>query len=116
MIEKNNDFGEVKISDEVISVVSSIAVSDIEGVIGIYDSGKPGLFGIKTTSKGVYAEIKDNIITVDLDIIVKYGVKMQDVAWEIQSKVKNAVETMTGLYVQKINVNIKGIQTPETAE
>ena len=116
MIEKQNDFGEVRISDEVISVVSSIAVGDVEGVVGIYDAGKTGLFGIKSSSKGVTAEMKDNVISVDIDIVVKYGVKMQEVSWEIQSKVKNAVETMTGLLVQKVNVNVKGIEIPEISE
>ena len=116
MIEKQNDFGEVKISDEVISVVSSIAVGDIEGIVGIYDSGKTGIFGMKSSSKGVSAEMKDNVISVDIDIVVEYGVKMQDVSWEIQSKVKNAVETMTGLIVQKVNVNVKGIKLPEVSE
>ncbi len=116
MIEKQNDFGEVRISDEVISVVSSIAVGDVDGVVGIYDSGKSGIFGMKNNSKGVSAEMKDNVISVDIDIVVKYGVKMQDISWEIQSKVKNAVETMTGLLVQKVNVNIKGIEVPEVSE
>ncbi|MBQ2897398.1 MAG: Asp23/Gls24 family envelope stress response protein [Clostridia bacterium] len=116
MIEKQNNFGEVRISDEVISVVSSIAVGDVEGVVGIYDAGKTGLFGIKSASKGVSAEMKDNVISVDIDIVVKYGVKMQEVSWEIQSKVKNAVETMTGIMVQKVNVNVKGIEIPETSE
>lgn len=116
MIAKQNDFGEVKISDEVISVVSSIAVGDIEGVVGIYDSGKNGIFGMKTSSKGVSAEMKDNVLSVDVDIVVQYGVKMQDVSWEIQSKVKNAVENMTGLIVQKVNVNVKGIKLPEVIE
>lgn len=116
MIEKQNEFGEVRISDEVISVVSSIAVGDVEGVVGIYDSGKTGLFGMKSLSKGVSAEMRDGVISVDIDIIVKYGVKMQEVSWEIQGKVKNAVETMTGLLVQKVNVGVKGIQLPEISE
>lgn len=102
--------GVVRISDEVISIVSGVAVSEVKGVIGIYDGSKSGLFGFKTLNKGVRAEIKDNLVNIDIDIVVEYGANMPEVAWEIQGKIKKAVESMTGLIVEKVNVFIKGIE------
>ena len=108
--------GTIKISDDVIATVSAIAIEDVEGISGLCEGGKEIAFGIKAPSKAVRAEMKDNFVVIDLDIVVNYGVNIPDVAWEIQSKVKKAVESMTGLIVQKVNVNIKNINLEEVAE
>jgi uncharacterized alkaline shock family protein YloU len=105
----DNNIGVVKISDEVIAIVSSASISEVKGVTGIYGGSKGGLFGMKNPNKGVKAEIKDNCVVIDIDIEVEYGANMPEVAWEIQGKIKTAVESMTGLSVSKVNVNIKGI-------
>ena len=105
----DNNIGVVKISDEVIAIVSSASISEVKGVAGIYGGAKSGLFGMKNPNKGVKAEIKDNNVSIDIDIEVDYGANMPEVAWEIQGKIKTAVESMTGLSVSKVNVNIKGI-------
>lgn len=116
-LEKANStgIGSVKISDDVIATVSAIAIEDIEGVCGLAEGGKTLAFGIKTPSKAVRAEMKDNFVVVDLDISVNYGANIPEVAWEVQGKVKKAVESMTGLVVQKVNVNVKDIKL-EVAE
>ena len=101
--------GVVRISDEVISIVSGVAVSEVKSVVGLYDGAKGGIFGFKGLNKGVRAEIKENIVNIEIDIVVEYGANMPDVAWEIQGKVKKAVESMTGLLVQKVNINVKDI-------
>ena len=113
-VEKINDkgLGSLKISDDVIATVSSIALEDVSGVCGLAES-KPLAFGIKTQSKSVRAEMKDNFVVVDVDIAVNYGANIPEAAWEVQTKVKKAVESMTGLVVQKVNVNVKGIKTEE---
>ncbi len=108
-----NGLGTIKISDEVISTVSEIALGDIEGVYGIADGTKNFAFGIKTFGKGVRAEMKDGVVVVDIDVVVWHGVNIPEVAWEIQGKVKKAVESMTGLLVQKVNVNVKDIKLPD---
>ena len=117
MAEQNNKFGEIKISDEVIAKVASVAVSEVKGAVGICDSSS-GLFGIKNKTKGVRVETKEGNITVEVDISVEYGANMSDVAWEVQDKIKKAVESMTGLNVLKVNIIVKGIEMPveETEE
>ncbi len=116
MTELNNKFGEVKISDEVIAKVASVAVSEVSGTVGICDSTS-GLFGIKNKTRGVRVETKDGALSIDIDIAVEYGANMADVSWEVQDKIKKAVESMTGLEVLKINILVKGIEIPvETTE
>ncbi|MBQ7039147.1 MAG: Asp23/Gls24 family envelope stress response protein [Clostridia bacterium] len=117
-VENTNSagFGSVKISDDVIATVSGIAIEDIKGVCGLYEGGKPIAFGLKTPGKSVRAEMKDSFVIVDLDLVVNYGANIPEVAWEVQGKVKKAVESMTGLVVQKVNVNVKDIKIEETPE
>jgi len=55
-------------------------------------------------------QVGEKEATIDIYIIVEYGAKIPEVAWEIQEKVKNAVESMTGLKVNQININVQGIK------
>ena len=90
MAEKTNEVktnGNVQISDEVIAVVSSVASMEIEGVCGMassFSSGIAELMGKKTYSKGVKSEVIGDEVKIIVSIIVKYGCKIQDVAWRVQ--------------------------------
>jgi len=99
--------GDVNISNDVVSIVASLAASSVKGVSGMVSSISGGiaeLLGKKNMSKGV---------TLDLSIIVEYGAKIPDVAWEIQEKVKSEVEAMTGLTVVAVNVSVEGVSVPK---
>ena len=109
--------GNVNISDEVISVIASLAASGIKGVAGMAGGAIGGfaeLIGKKNPSKGVKVVKEDDKLTIDLAIIVEYGAKIPDVAWELQDKVKNEVESMTGLSVATVNVSVDGVNVPIT--
>lgn len=67
------------------------------------------MLGRKSFSKGVKVEAGESQVVIDISIIVKYGVRIPDVAWKIQEKCKQAVESMTGLEVKKVNVNVQGV-------
>ena len=113
IIEKK---GNVIISDEVISVISAIAAKSVEGVNGI-QSSVTGSFaeflGKKNPGKGVKVEVTENSVVIEMSINVNYGIKIQDVAWEIQGKVKSEVEAMTGYEVSAVNVTVDGIVMPK---
>ncbi len=107
-----HEHGNVKISDDVIGTIASIATSEINGVDGL--SGGiagdiAGIFGKKNLSKGVKVLIEEGQVTVDLNVIVDFGVKIPEVSWQIQESVKNSVETMTGLEIREINVHVIGV-------
>ena len=103
----------VKISDDVVQIIAGIAASEVEGVHALGNTIAGGiaefLGGKKAVSRGVKAEIKENTAVIDVHIVVSYGVRIPDVAWNVQEKVKDAVETMTGLEILKVNINIDGI-------
>lgn len=107
-----NDIGNIKISEEVVSVIAGIATSEVQGVAGMSGTlagGIAEILGKKNMSKGVKVEMTEDSVTIDLHIIIAYGARVPEVAWEIQEKVKKAVEGMTGLVVEKVNIDIEGV-------
>ncbi len=113
--------GNISISNDVIATISAIAAKSIEGVSGMTSSiagGFAELLGKKNPGKGVKVAINGRDVKIDMYVVVEYGVKIPDVAWEIQVKTKSEVEAMTGLNVVAVNVNIEGVNTaaPEAAE
>lgn len=114
MSENKDVFGQIQIADEVIAIIASTASLEVEGVeaaVGAPTSNFVELFGKKNQSKGVKVVVENGSANIELDIAVKFGVKIMDVGYEVQKKVKNAVETMTGLNVTNVNVNIAAIST-----
>ena len=108
---------EIQIADEVISIIAGKAVSEVSGVAGMAGGFAGGisevLSGKKNLSKGIKVDVVEKQVKVDVNIIVEYGVRIPDVAFEIQNRVKKAVEAMTGLKVLSVNVHVQGISTTE---
>ena len=78
---------------------------------GGFAGGITEVFGKKNFSKGIKIDIDGSKVKVDVNIIVEYGARIPDVAFEIQNRVKKAVEGMTGLNVQEVNVHVQGVNT-----
>lgn len=101
------------ISEEVIGIIAGLAAAEVEGVsgmtLGFVDGINQMLGNNKKYSKGVKIELDGNAVTIDLYVIVKYGVKIPDVAFSIQNSVKTSVESMTGLDVKAVNINVQGV-------
>ena len=111
--ETEDKIGNVKISVDVIATVAGIATNEIKGVAGM--SGN-ALGGIADILKGVKVEISDNSCVIDLNIVVDYGVRIPDIAWDVQENVKNSVESMTGMTVEKVNIHVEGIDFSKEKE
>ena len=113
--ETNNE--EIKIADDVVSIIAGKAVSEISGVAGMaggFAGGISEVFsGKKNLSKGIKVDVGEKEVKIDVNIIVEYGARIPDVAFEIQNRVKKAVETMTGLNVTSVNVHVQGVNIPE---
>ncbi|MBQ3414912.1 MAG: Asp23/Gls24 family envelope stress response protein [Clostridia bacterium] len=99
----------IQIANEVVAVIAGKAVSDVPGVASMA-GGFAGVFsGKKNVSRGIKVEANDKTTKIDVNIIVEYGHRIPDVAFEIQNRVKKAVETMTGLAVAEVNVHVQGV-------
>lgn len=117
---ESNDNNEIKIADDVVAVIAGVAVSEVSGVYGMAGGFAGGisevLSGKKNLSKGIKVEVGEKETKIDVNIIVEYGTRIPDVAFEIQNRVKKAVETMTGLKVVEVNVHVQGVNTDTAME
>lgn len=114
-IALSSDSNEIKIADDVVAVIAGVAVSEVPGVAEMAGGFAGGitevLSGKKNLAKGIKVEVGEKDTKIDVNIIVEYGVRIPDVAFEIQNRVKKAVETMTGLNVVEVNVHVQGVNT-----
>ncbi len=105
----------IKISNDVIAVISGVAVSEVSGVASMAGGFAGGiseaLKGKKNLAKGIKVEATDKEAKIDVNIIVEYGSRIPDVAFEIQNRVKKSVENMTGIKVLEVNVHVQGVST-----
>ena len=110
--------GTVLFANEVLETIAGIAVAEVPGIANMSGGFKDGindLIGKMKLSKGVKATKTEDNLTFDVQIIVEYGVKVQEVCVNIQESVFNAVETMTGLKANAINVYVQGVKLKEAA-
>lgn len=108
----------IQISNDVVAVIAGVAVSEVPGVAGMaggFAGGITEVFsGKKNLAKGIKVEATETQAKIDVNIIVEYGSRIPDVAFEIQNRVKKAVESMTGLKVEEVNVHVQGVNTDST--
>ena len=109
--DDGND-GVVSIADDVVAMIASIAATEVEGVasmVGNITNELMSRVGMKKLTKGVKVSLMDGKVNVDLAITIDYGYNIPETCQSVQSKVKAAVENMTGLDVDVVNIRIGGI-------
>lgn len=113
VLQDNESCGTVQIADDVVAMVAGIAATEIDGVAAMAGNITAELMskvGVKKLTKGARVEVLGKKVIVDLSVIMKYGYNIPATCQKVQVKVKNAIENMTGLIVEYVNVRIAGIQ------
>lgn len=118
---KTAEGGRIIFADDVVATIAALAAADVEGVYGMSGGVVEGFtekLGRKNLTKGVKVEVGTEEVAVDLSCLVQYGFRIQDVCKNVQSAVKNAIETMTGLRAVEVNVFVQGIafEPPDAKE
>lgn len=111
-IHDDGKIGEVQIADDVVAIIAGLAATEVEGVASMYGNITNELvakLGMKNLAKGVKAVLENDEVTVDLALNVKYGYSIKEVSVKVQEKVKSAIENMTGLTVNLVNIRIANI-------
>ncbi len=112
-IKEETSYGQVQIAGDVVAVIAGIAASEVDGVYklaGNLSNEIASRLGRKNPAKGVKVELLPGEVRVDLGIIVYYEHKIKKVSEQVQEKVKQAIETMTGLNVTKVNIRVAGVK------
>ncbi|WRO23097.1 Asp23/Gls24 family envelope stress response protein [Metallumcola ferriviriculae] len=115
-MDKVTENGSIRIADEVVAIIAGLAATEVDGVAGMSGGvvgGIAEILGRKNLSKGVKVEVGEKEAAIDIYLIVKFGIRIPDVALKIQENVKQAIDSMTGLNVVEINVHVQGVAFPE---
>ena len=115
-ITKKKELGEVKISTDVVAAIAALAATEIDGVYsmaGNITNELIGKLGMKNLSKGVKILMEGGIVRVDMMVVVNYGYSIPEVSGQVQERVSQQIENMTGLSVSEVNVRIAGVKLEE---
>lgn len=116
VLDGAEEFGTVKIANDVVAMIAGLAATEVDGVsaiVGNITNELIGKVGMKKLSKGVKADILEKIVSLDLAVTLEYGYNIPATCAKVQERVKSAVETMTGLEVADVNIRIVGIDMAE---
>ena len=114
---EGNSQGTVKIASDVVATIAGLAAADVPGIAGMSGGVAGGIaemLGRRNLTKGVKVDIVEQSTVIDIFAIVEYGVAIAEVAKKVQSSVKAAVESMTGLTSGAVNVHIQGVTFPKS--
>ena len=106
------DNGTITYSSDVIATIAGLAAVEIEGISGMSGnlvSGITEFLGKKDFTKGIKVDIIESDVTVDIYLVVKYGIEIHKAAAKVQENVHKAIESMTSLHPVATNIHVQGI-------
>jgi uncharacterized alkaline shock family protein YloU len=114
-IQKETDLGSIKISEDAIATLAGGVVTESYGVVGmasqkLLKDGLAELLGKENYTKGIVVRETDKQLELDLFIIVGYGVKITEVVYEVQKKVKYVLEKTLEVKFKAVNVYVQGVR------
>ena len=115
---RTTDLGVIKINNNAITTIASIAAMEVRGVYRIGGGFKKTLYELftkKSSTKGVKIYAAENELKLTVYITVEYGVDIPRIADEVQENVKRAVEKMAGLVISGVDVVVEGVRSPKAA-
>jgi uncharacterized alkaline shock family protein YloU len=120
------DLGEINVTEETIGNIVSLNLADVKGVVGSRKSiikeitdmlrGETDENEIEEATRTIKVEVKDNKPLINLYIIIKYGVRIPDIAWDIQSRVKEGLMKKLRTDINEIDIHVQGIQFPKKTQ
>ena len=111
-VTSSDEMGQVQISNEVVTIIAGLAATEVKGVasmVGNITNELVSKLGIKNLAKGVKIMIENEAVSVDLALNLDYGYSIPKTCQQVQEKVKSAIESMTGLKVETVNVKIANV-------
>lgn len=114
-IQLDNEFGKVHISHEVIATLAGSAALECYGLVGMSSrkqlkDGIAELLGRENLGRGVELRLEHDLLHIDLYIVVSYGIKISEVAHNVQTKIKYVLNDIIGLDVESVNIFVQGVR------
>lgn len=105
----STDLGTVRIRNEVIGTIASMAAQEVKGVVEVWKGSNP--LASLTGQSGVRVETVDQDVQIWMNLVVEYGVNLPEVASAVQDQVREMIEQMTQLHPTEVHVAIRHVQT-----
>lgn len=109
-----SDYGQIIINNDVIAIIAHETAKKVPGVVemqGSWGDDLAGIIGKKPKDKGIRVEKEsEELLTIDLKVVLEYGVRIPEICVQLQAAVKDAVEDMTGKSVYAVNIVVQGIR------
>ncbi|MGF7057272.1 Asp23/Gls24 family envelope stress response protein [Brassicibacter mesophilus] len=110
----NNKYGAINIDDNVLEIIAGLSAMECYGLVGMSSrnatDGLVELLRKEHLTKGVKVHTEGDKIVIDLYIVVQFGTRISVVANNIIEKVKYNIENLTGLKVERVNINVQGVR------
>jgi uncharacterized alkaline shock family protein YloU len=117
--ELQTEQGTTTVADSVVAKIAGIAAREVSGVHAM-GTGAARAFGAlkemlpigsnePAPTQGVVVEVGETEASVDLDIVVEYGVSIPELAKAVRTNVIQRLERMTGLSVAEVNIAVDDI-------
>jgi uncharacterized alkaline shock family protein YloU len=126
MITIKTDLGEVSATKETLEYIISLNLAEVKGVVGNRKSiikeitdmliGDSNENESDNSFRNIKVEIKNNKPSISLNIIIKYGVRIPDIAWDIQNRIKEGLMNKLGIDINEIDIHVQGIQFPKRTQ
>jgi uncharacterized alkaline shock family protein YloU len=110
-----SEFGQIRINNNVIAIIAHETAKKVPGVVELQGSladDLAGMIGKKSKDRGIRVEKEtEELLTIDLAVVLEFGVRIPDICVQLQEAVKESVEEMTGQHVYAVNVVVQGIRS-----
>ncbi len=110
-----SEFGQIRINNNVIAIIAHETAKKVPGVVELQGSladDLAGMIGKRSKDKGIRVEKEsEELLTIDLAVVLEFGVRIPDICVQLQEAVKQSVEDMTGQHVYAVNVVVQGIRS-----
>jgi len=120
------ELGKINITMETIRSIVSLTLADVKGVVGNRKSiikevadmlrGDVNKNETEEADRNIKVEIKDNKPLINLYIVIKYGVRIPDIAWDIQNRIKEGLIKKLDTEINEIDIHVQGIQFPKKTQ
>lgn len=113
LLTSEDNYGKIDVSKDVIAIIAGLATMEVDGVVGITYQVKSGTYTLvqkDAYSKGINIKLSEEGVSVSINLMTDYEKGIYSVAKEVQKKVKEMIEKMTGKNVLRVDINVTGVE------
>ena len=109
-LTRTSELGRITVAADAIAQIVGHTAAECYGVVGMAGKGLKRLLARDRLRQGIEVSSRDGALTLDLYVVVEYGLNLAEVATTVRSRVRYEVERLTGLTVEAVEVHIQDVR------